>query len=74
MGFVFSSRQDPNSEEPEMTDWEKYAAEEYEILVAEEGGGGQDEDGELDEEQLEDGYVTIISHHVCGREVCRGSN
>ncbi|XP_071837984.1 serine/threonine-protein phosphatase 2A regulatory subunit B'' subunit beta-like isoform X2 [Apostichopus japonicus] len=51
----FASTRDPNSEEPEMTDWEKYAAEEYEILVAEEGGGGQDEDGELDEEQLEDG-------------------
>ena len=27
--------QDPD--EPEMSDWERYAAEEYEILVAEEG-------------------------------------
>lgn len=29
--------QDRESDEPEMTDWERFAAEEYELLVAEEG-------------------------------------
>ena len=34
-----------DGDEPEMSDWERYAAEEYEILVAEEGAadGGQDD-------------------------------
>ena len=35
--------QDLDSDTPEPTDWEKYAAEEYEILVAEEGANEQDE-------------------------------
>ncbi|XP_074657277.1 serine/threonine-protein phosphatase 2A regulatory subunit B'' subunit alpha-like [Tubulanus polymorphus] len=29
---------------PEMSDWERFAAEEYEVLVAEEGGGQNDDD------------------------------
>jgi len=29
--------QDQDSDEPEPSDWERYAAEEYELLVAEEG-------------------------------------
>ena len=29
--------QDLDGDEPEMSDWERYAADEYEILVAEEG-------------------------------------
>jgi hypothetical protein len=35
--------QDYEADAPELSDWEKYAAEEYEILVAEEGAG-QNED------------------------------
>lgn len=35
--------QDLESDVPEPTDWEKYAAEEYEILVAEEGANEQEE-------------------------------
>ncbi|XP_030837846.1 serine/threonine-protein phosphatase 2A regulatory subunit B'' subunit beta [Strongylocentrotus purpuratus] len=34
----FASNRDYDSESPEPTDWEKYAADEYEMLVAEEGG------------------------------------
>ncbi|XP_071799135.1 serine/threonine-protein phosphatase 2A regulatory subunit B'' subunit delta-like isoform X2 [Asterias amurensis] len=33
----FASNRDPESEEPDPSDWERYAAEEYELLVAEEG-------------------------------------
>ncbi|XP_038050296.1 serine/threonine-protein phosphatase 2A regulatory subunit B'' subunit beta-like isoform X1 [Patiria miniata] len=33
----FACNRDAENEEPEPTDWEKYAAEEYELLVAEEG-------------------------------------
>ena len=35
--------QDLENEAPEPSDWEKYAAEEYEILVAEEGANDQEE-------------------------------
>ena len=31
-------------EEGEVSDWDRYAAEEYELLVAEEGGGDQGEE------------------------------
>lgn len=34
--------QDLELEGPEPSDWEKYAAEEYELLVAEEGAADQD--------------------------------
>ncbi|XP_052216086.1 serine/threonine-protein phosphatase 2A regulatory subunit B'' subunit beta-like isoform X2 [Dreissena polymorpha] len=39
----FANMRDLNSDVPEPTDWEKYAAEEYEILVAEEGLNEQEE-------------------------------
>jgi hypothetical protein len=39
----FLIQQDLESDIPEPTDWEKYAAEEYEILVAEEGANEQEE-------------------------------
>lgn len=39
--FIF---QDLDNDAPEPTDWEKYAAEEYEILVAEEGAGQEPEE------------------------------
>ena len=35
--------QDVDSDIPEPTDWERYAAEEYELLVAEEGANDQEE-------------------------------
>ncbi|WAR28712.1 P2R3B-like protein [Mya arenaria] len=52
--------QDLENDAPEPTDWEKYAAEEYEILVAEEGANDQEEihyedDFEPDEDDLEGG-------------------
>lgn len=43
---VFLLRQDVDSEGPEPSDWDKYASEEYEILVAEETAN----------EQLHEGY------------------
>lgn len=36
--------QDLDGEEAEMSDWERYAAEEYEILVAEEGANEMQND------------------------------
>lgn len=39
----FTNLRDLDSDVPEPTDWEKYAAEEYEILVAEEGANEQEE-------------------------------
>lgn len=43
--------QDIDSEGPEPSDWDKYASEEYEILVAEETAN----------EQLHEGYDTTIA-------------
>lgn len=40
--FIFYY-QDVESDIPEPTDWERYAAEEYELLVAEEGANDQEE-------------------------------
>lgn len=37
--------QESDSEGPELSDWEKYAAEEYDILVAEEAAGEPWDDG-----------------------------
>ncbi|KAJ8031254.1 Serine/threonine-protein phosphatase 2A regulatory subunit B'' subunit alpha [Holothuria leucospilota] len=66
----FASTRDPNSEEPELTDWEKYAVEEYEILVAEEGGGQDDIDDQLEEGDYEDDFEPvddIISVSIDGK-------
>ena len=41
--------QDPNAEHVEVSDWNKYAEEEYDILVADEGNA-----------DLEDGWVTTF--------------
>lgn len=46
MWIVFVVFQDIDSEGPEPSDWDKYASEEYEILVAEETAN----------EQLHEGY------------------
>ena len=43
--------QDIDSDGPEPSDWDKYASEEYEILVAEETAN----------EQLHDGYISLSS-------------
>lgn len=52
--------QDIDSEGPEPSDWDKYASEEYEILVAEETAN----------EQLHDGYdpapLLLISNEITG--------
>lgn len=48
---VFLLRQDVDSEGPEPSDWDKYASEEYEILVAEETAN----------EQLHEGYDSLFS-------------
>lgn len=37
--------QESDSEGPELSDWERFAAEEYDILVAEEAAGDPWEDG-----------------------------
>lgn len=37
--------QEAEAEGPELSDWERYAAEEYDILVAEEAAGDPWEDG-----------------------------
>uniref|UniRef100_A0A674IBL5 EF-hand domain-containing protein n=1 Tax=Terrapene triunguis TaxID=2587831 RepID=A0A674IBL5_9SAUR len=43
----FSMLRDAENESQEISDWEKYAAEEYDILVAEEAASDQWNDGEL---------------------------
>lgn len=53
----FANARDFDSDVSEPSDWEKYAAEEYEILVAEEGSNDQEEiqyedDFEPDDEDL----------------------
>lgn len=55
----FSNLRDMDSDIPEPSDWEKYAAEEYELLVAEEGANDQEEvhyedDFEPDEDEIEE--------------------
>lgn len=47
--------QDIDSDGPEPSDWDKYASEEYEILVAEETAN----------EQLHEGYDTLTYLHAC---------
>lgn len=44
---------DGDSEGPEVSDWDRYAAEEYDILVAEEAAGDAWDDGYEDEEEEE---------------------
>ncbi|XP_015230766.1 PREDICTED: serine/threonine-protein phosphatase 2A regulatory subunit B'' subunit alpha isoform X1 [Cyprinodon variegatus] len=46
----FAVQKDFDSEGPEPSDWDKYAAEEYEILVAEETANEQLHDGTFDED------------------------
>lgn len=53
----FANVRDMESDIPEPTDWERYAAEEYELLVAEEGANDQEEvhyedDFEPDEDEI----------------------
>ncbi|XP_041342745.1 serine/threonine-protein phosphatase 2A regulatory subunit B'' subunit alpha isoform X1 [Pyrgilauda ruficollis] len=49
----FAVQKDTDSDSPEPSDWDRYAAEEYEILVAEESGNEQ-----LQEGSCEDDYDT----------------
>ncbi|XP_053403494.1 serine/threonine-protein phosphatase 2A regulatory subunit B'' subunit beta-like isoform X1 [Mercenaria mercenaria] len=62
----FANLRDLESDVPEPTDWEKYAAEEYEILVAEEGANEQEEihyedDFEPDDEETFQDSLTLNS-------------
>ncbi|XP_072180657.1 serine/threonine-protein phosphatase 2A regulatory subunit B'' subunit delta-like [Diadema setosum] len=62
----FATNRDYDSDVPEPTDWEKYAADEYELLVAEEGGQDtqaqsvQGEEGDYaDDFESDDDIITI---------------
>ncbi|XP_067014157.2 uncharacterized protein [Anabrus simplex] len=46
----FASQRDHDNDGQELSDWDRYAAEEYELLVAEEGGNDQQDDQLLDDE------------------------
>ncbi|XP_034232169.1 uncharacterized protein LOC117640057 isoform X2 [Thrips palmi] len=46
----FASQRDHDNEGRELSDWDRYAAEEYELLVAEEGGQDAQEDLRLEDE------------------------
>ncbi|XP_067098631.1 serine/threonine-protein phosphatase 2A regulatory subunit B'' subunit alpha isoform X1 [Osmerus mordax] len=50
----FAVQKDIESEGPEPSDWDKYASEEYEILVAEETANEQLQDGSFDEDYESD--------------------
>ncbi|GLV39025.1 uncharacterized protein CBL_06076 [Carabus blaptoides fortunei] len=50
----FASQRDHDGDGQEMSDWDRYAAEEYELLVAEEGNGDQPDSISLDEKIRDD--------------------
>ncbi|TRZ03781.1 hypothetical protein DNTS_033217 [Danionella cerebrum] len=50
----FAVQKDLDSDGPEPSDWDKYAAEEYEILVAEETANEQLRDGSFDDDYESD--------------------
>ncbi|KAL3283469.1 hypothetical protein HHI36_006612, partial [Cryptolaemus montrouzieri] len=50
----FASQRDHDFEGEEMSDWDRYAAEEYELLVAEEGGNDQQDSLSFDEGNEDD--------------------
>ncbi|XP_056635354.1 serine/threonine-protein phosphatase 2A regulatory subunit B'' subunit beta isoform X1 [Diorhabda sublineata] len=56
----FASQRDHDVDGQEMSDWDRYAAEEYELLVAEEGGNDQPDSFSFDEGNEED----LLSHHL----------
>ncbi|CAG9859547.1 unnamed protein product [Phyllotreta striolata] len=56
----FATQRDHDVDGQEMSDWDRYAAEEYELLVAEEGGNDQPDSFSFDEGNEED----LLSHHV----------
>ncbi|XP_018562139.1 serine/threonine-protein phosphatase 2A regulatory subunit B'' subunit beta isoform X3 [Anoplophora glabripennis] len=58
----FASQRDHDIDGQEMSDWDRYAAEEYELLVAEEGGNDQQDSLSFDEGNEED----LLSQHLDG--------
>ncbi|XP_041029135.1 serine/threonine-protein phosphatase 2A regulatory subunit B'' subunit alpha isoform X1 [Carcharodon carcharias] len=54
----FAVQKDIDSEGPEPSDWDKYAAEEYEILVAEESANEQLQEGSFEEDYESDELST----------------
>ncbi|KAJ8950079.1 hypothetical protein NQ318_017804 [Aromia moschata] len=58
----FASQRDHDIDGQEMSDWDRYAAEEYELLVAEEGGNDQPDSLSFDEGNEED----LLSQHLDG--------
>lgn len=71
----FASQRDHDGDGQEMSDWDRYAAEEYELLVAEEGNGDQQDSISLDE-RLHDDEDDLLSPNldVVLNEVCDTSN
>ncbi|XP_049822068.1 serine/threonine-protein phosphatase 2A regulatory subunit B'' subunit beta isoform X4 [Aethina tumida] len=56
----FASQRDHDIDGQEMSDWDRYAAEEYELLVAEEGGNDQQDSISFDEGNEDD----LLSQHL----------
>lgn len=54
----FAVQKDVDSDGPEPSDWDKYAAEEYEILVAEESANEQLQEGSFEEDYESDELST----------------
>lgn len=61
----FANARDPNAEHVEVSDWNKYAEEEYDILVADEGNA------ELEEGNYEDDFETEDEDELVREEMLR---
>ncbi|XP_008550517.1 uncharacterized protein LOC103573275 [Microplitis demolitor] len=55
----FASTRDHDAEGHELSDWDRFAADEYELLVAEESGNEQNDQMMYDNGMDEDGFTTI---------------
>ncbi|XP_049799692.1 uncharacterized protein LOC126234997 [Schistocerca nitens] len=65
----FASQRDHDTDGHELSDWDRYAAEEYELLVAEEGGNEQQEDLKFEDDAEEDALspnLDNIMMNMCG--------
>uniref|UniRef100_A0A8D0GYT2 EF-hand domain-containing protein n=1 Tax=Sphenodon punctatus TaxID=8508 RepID=A0A8D0GYT2_SPHPU len=55
----FAVQKDVENDSPEPSDWDRYAAEEYEILVAEESGNEQLQEGSFDDDYETDELLSL---------------
>ncbi|XP_044887078.1 serine/threonine-protein phosphatase 2A regulatory subunit B'' subunit alpha isoform X2 [Mauremys mutica] len=55
----FAIQKDVENDGPEPSDWDRYAAEEYELLVAEESGNEQLQEGSFEEDYETDELLTL---------------